>query len=134
MGGGGGAKGKLTITGMPSNALDAYIIFSVGNTGSVFGLAEKPASTDSDAEVFKAVRITSTTAVIPLWKLEAGSSGVSWVGYGGTESKETWIYIGFTEKTSQNGLSEWADMSLPIGDISFTNGNATVSAADYSNE
>jgi hypothetical protein len=121
-GGGGGVKGKLTITDIPTGATDSYLIVTFGFSRNIFGLAEKPASTDSDAQNFKAVKITGTTVELPLWKLDIGSSGVSWVGYEAIESKEGTAYFGTTEKTSQNGLSAWGTTTQPIGNISFTNG------------
>ena len=129
--GGGGVKGKLTITDLPSEAKDLYIIVTAGNTSNIVGLAEKPASTDSSAQ-FKAVKITGTSVVVPLWKVEVGSSSASWVGYDKTESRPVSVHIGNTEKTSQSGVSDWSTMSMASkNEIAFTNGNATAKAADF---
>jgi hypothetical protein len=128
-GGGGddGVKGKLTITNLPAEANGSYVIVAFGSSSikNIFSLAEKPTSTDNGAKVLKAVKITGTSVTIPLWKLEPGS----WVAYDKSETKAGTAYIGIPEKTSQDDLLTWS-AAVPIGDVTFTNGNATVSVGD----
>jgi hypothetical protein len=118
----GGGKSKLTITDIPADAQGLYVLvwFEQG-----IGSAGKP-SMSGNAEV-KAVEITGTTVVIPLWIWDANYN-VS--AYEKKENKAVTLLIGSSETASLNNLAGWTEKSLESkSTIPFTNGSASVEAS-----